>query len=81
MTKSVTIKFKKPRDYSNENKDKIISALPGPYKVSRDALDDMNKSGTHEFNFKNVEVASKFAMEIFSNENSIFDVETNFTVK
>lgn len=80
MKPTVSVKFKKSRDYSNEYKDFIIFALPGLYRVSRDVLNDMDKGGTHNFEFKNEEVAAKFAKELFSRLNNVLDVTTNFIV-
>ena len=81
MNPTVSIKFKKPRDYSNQHKDFIIFSLPGPYRVSRDILNSLDKGGVHHFEFKNQDVAAKFAKDVFSNRNNIFDVTTNFVVQ
>lgn len=81
MRPTVSVKFKKPRDYSNEYKDYIIFALPGPYRVSRDVLNSMDKGGIHNFEFKTEEVAAKFAKELFSRLNNVLDVTTNFIVE
>ncbi|MBQ4769929.1 hypothetical protein F9U44_00380 [Pectobacterium versatile] len=81
MNPTVSVKFKKSRDYSNEYKDFIIFALPGPYRVSREVLNDMSKGGSHNFEFKSEEVAAKFAKDLFSRFNNVLDVTTNFIVK
>lgn len=81
MKPTVSVKFKKSRDYSNEYKDCIIFALPGLYRVSRDVLNDMDKGGVHSFEFKNEEVAGRFAKELFSRLNNVLDVTTNFIVE
>ncbi|OUL97144.1 hypothetical protein CA601_00810 [Paraburkholderia hospita] len=80
MEPTVKIKFRKAYDYSNKYKDDIIFTLPAAYRISRDDLNDMDKGGTHAFIFKNKDVASKFATDIFSKFNEIFDVTTNFEV-
>ena len=77
MSSIVTVKFKKARDYSNENKDRIIFTLPAYYRVSRDDLNVMDKGGSYAFEFKGEEAASKFAMKLFSKNNDIFDITTN----
>ena len=78
MSYTVTISIRQNRDYSNSTKDKIIGALPGPYKVSHAALDDLDKGGSHVFEFKNEEPAANFANQVFSNWNTTFDVITSF---
>ena len=78
MTAIVSVKFKKARDYSNENKDHIIFSLPGIYRVSREDLNDMDKGGVHIFSFKNQDPAEKFAKELFGKFNNIFEITTDF---
>ena len=78
---SVSVKFKKPRDYSNQYKDVIIFSLPGPYRVSRDVLNSLDKGGVHKFEFKNEDVAAKFAKDLFFELNNILDITTNFKIK
>lgn len=75
------LKFKKTRDYSNEYKDIITFALPGPYRVSREVLNDMANGKAQIFHFKNESVAAKLAKELFSRLNNVLGVTTNFIVR
>lgn len=82
MKPSVAVKFRRAIDYSNEHKDKIIGALPGTYKVPREKLNDMDKCGEHIFEFGHEDVASGFALELFTEHNNIFDVRAvNFAIR
>jgi hypothetical protein len=78
MAYTVTVKFRKNRDYSNENKDLIIFLLPPRYRISRENLSDLDNGGEHTFVFENLEVAKNFSTQLFLRYNSIFDVRTDF---
>lgn len=74
----VSVKFRENRFYSNENKNIIIRALQGAYKVNQEALDDMHKCGVHHFEFNSVDAATNFAKHLFNGHNLVFDVTTDF---
>jgi hypothetical protein len=78
MSFDVIISFRNNSEYSNLNKNILISLLPGPYKISHETLSDMDKKGKHIFSFPKEEVATKFAQSVQGGHNSIFDVQTNF---
>ncbi|MGR6831320.1 hypothetical protein [Aliivibrio wodanis] len=77
---TVKIKFRRNSDYSNELKNVLITKLGGPYKVTQEALNDMQRSGDHNFKFPTKEVADRFASSVFNSHNDIFDVRTDFTI-
>ena len=77
----VKVSFRKNSDYSNANKNIIISCLPGPYKIPQNNLNDMDQLGVHSFEFQNLNPANNFASELFKNHNSLFDIETNFKIE
>lgn len=78
MSFNVSLKFKKNRDYSNENKNTIIWTLPPAYRVSAADLNSMDKGGSYTISFKNEDVATKFATELFQSSNNVIDVTTSF---
>ena len=78
MNPTVSVKFKKNRDYSNAHKNTIIYLLPGPLRIDQEKLNDMDQGGVHTFEFQNIEVARKFAIDLFLKLNSVLDVTTNF---
>ncbi|SDW33728.1 hypothetical protein [Nitrosomonas communis] len=78
MKPTVSVKFRNNGDYSNTNKNRIIFTLPGHYRVSQEALNDMDKGGTHHFEFQTKEVAEEFARKLFSSMKNVLDITTKF---
>ena len=75
----VYVKFRVAADVSALNKDKIIWALPGTYKVSRIELQDMDTARTYrEFPFADLTTAKNFANRLFESANDVLDIKTNF---
>ncbi|CAH1531263.1 conserved hypothetical protein [Vibrio harveyi] len=77
---NVIISFRRNSDYSNELKNVLISKLGGPYKVTQEALNDMQRMKPHYFEFPSKEVAARFANSVFSTHNDVFDIQTDFTL-
>lgn len=77
ITYTVSVAFRKARDSSNQLKDELIAALPGPYKVKREELNDMDKGGYHPFVFANLLPARNFGRYLFENHSLILYVHTD----
>jgi len=78
MTFKIEVRFRKPVDFSNRGKDKIIEALPGRYKVDRETLNDMSTGVFHTFEFENEQPAANFAKRVLASGGDILDVKPSF---
>ncbi len=78
MTYKIDVRFRKKADFSNKEKDKIIDALPGRYKVDRESLNDMSDGDFHTFEFLNEKPAANFAKRVLANAGAILDVKPGF---
>lgn len=74
----IEVRFRKEGDVSNQAKDQLIDALPGPYKVDHEDLNDMNRGKFRAFGFKTSQVAARFATRLLAHAGGTFDVKPGF---
>jgi len=77
MNYVVNVNFRSNRDFSTKNKQLIIDALGGKYKVPLSSLNDMDGKNVRTFSFPTKELADNFAHRIFLTGSHIFNIETS----